>query len=46
MDSLSLIAEQKIPRPCRKDSPVNMNSQQDYYRKVVERITLRSKVKK
>jgi hypothetical protein len=30
----------------KRESPVNINSQQDYYRKVVERITLRSKSKK
>lgn len=30
----------------KQDPPVNINSQQDYYRKVVERITLRSNSKK
>ena len=30
----------------KRESPVNINSQQEYYRKVVERITLRSKSKK
>lgn len=30
----------------KRSTPVNINSQQDYYRKVVERITLRSRAKK
>ncbi len=30
----------------KRTSPVNITSQQDYYRKVVERITLRSRAKK
>lgn len=30
----------------KRESPVNISSQQDYYRKVVERITLHSKTKK
>lgn len=30
----------------KQDSPVNINIQQGYYRKVVKRITLRSNIKK
>jgi hypothetical protein len=30
----------------KRESPVNISNQQDYYRKVVERITLHSKTKK
>ena len=30
----------------KRDQPVNISSQQEYYRKVVERITLHSKAKK
>jgi len=30
----------------KQDSPVNINSQQAYYRKVVERLALRSNSKK
>lgn len=45
MDLLALTAEQKIAK-AMQDSPVNINSQQDYYRKIVKRINLRSNSKK